>query len=1258
MSTTCPQRVKSKAGVSVVALAVLLFSTTLLHGIIANDAAKTVSSDGSISDTQAAVNYVDAKNADGWVLTVGSAGASYTWGSQLSINISHVTTIKGASATNRPTITSAAGGTGISMGVTNGKTITIRDFIFNEWNTSDSSTLFQISGSGVDCWRITNCKFNHGAPSKIVRVGNSGGGGTLTLGAEGPYGLVDNCQCGSGAGFYFFEVGQNWRRPMTWGTNKAFYVEDCTFTGSSIEFLTAVDSWNGARYVFRHNTLTNMFVASHGADSAGTLNSVLQMEVMHNTFTVSTAFDKAFFVRGGTFVFFDNKLNGAGYNFGVKMTYFRATPGTNTAVDRFYPQDYVGTMMPCSGYVGTTGADPKWPSEPWGSVPAYIWGNTGNAPLQYGIANSNSGGFNAPNRDYFLTPKPGYTEYTYPHPLRTGGSGTSDVTPPTVSVTAPANLATVSGTVSLTATAADETGLASVDFYVDGVLKLSDTVSPYAYSWDSTTTVNGAGKILGATANDTSGNVTSSQVSVTVNNPVAAIAIAPSVLAWGDVEEDTAPADKTIVVTNSGAGTLAGVATVAAPFTIQSGGTYSLAAGATQDVVVRYRPTMQHRDSQNVSFTGGGGASATATGTAYTLLGLTFNAAAGLVDPPFTIADSTSILANGSFESDLTSWGGTGNRSIVTAGVSSGSKAVRFNVQTVCPRGGWSVHFVDSQNVAPSTPRLATHVFDGSNSTFWHTDYSLVYPNPNVPHTLDINLGASYAVSGLRILPRQDGYSNGRPSQYEIYVSTDGATWGTAVSTGTLQDISSEQEVRFTPKTGQYVRFKAMTEVLGRAWTSIAELNVLHETTVVDGSLSQTFVTTPASTYTLLFDLGIDSTVTGAEQRLQIGVQGSASLLSQTASILSTQSGAVYTPKSYTFVADSASTTLTFTDASLATVNANLLLDNVRVTGPSAGTTIGQVTTVTDPLLGGSAVYYVNVTEAAEYTIAAMMNGTAGSVAIDFVNEPGVPEKKWTVPPTTGLALRTATWALDGAGSGSSTSKKWTLPVGVLKLTIRGLTPISIGDITISKTVEVTPPATPNTPSPAASATDVDLSISLSIVSSGATSYDYYLDTIDGTTLVAGGHLSGTFQPAFDLIPGTLYYAKVITHNTSGDSAPFSWTFTTVVPEVAPSVVEPASGATNVPTNILIKWNGEATSSYRIKLGTVNPPPIVEDATVDTLTFNPGILIPATLYYLAVESSDGSLTSGVQSFTTASAPAPTPPPDVGDVPVPAFIFVP
>ena len=105
--------------------------------------------------------------------------------------------------------------------------------------------------------------------------------------------------------------------------------------------------------------------------------------------------------------------------------------------------------------------------------------------------------------------------------LANGSGGGGDTQPPTVSITAPLNGATVSGTVSVTATASDNVGVTKVEFYLDGALTSTDTTSPYSWSWDTTAVVNGSHSLT-AKAYDAALNVgTSAAVSVTVSNSTA-----------------------------------------------------------------------------------------------------------------------------------------------------------------------------------------------------------------------------------------------------------------------------------------------------------------------------------------------------------------------------------------------------------------------------------------------------------------------------------------------------------------------------------------------------------------------------------------------------------------------------------------------------------------------------------------------------------------------------------------------------------------
>ena len=131
---------------------------------------------------------------------------------------------------------------------------------------------------------------------------------------------------------------------------------------------------------------------------------------------------------------------------------------------------------------------------------------------------------------------------------------------------------------------------------------------------------------------------------------------------------------------------------------------------------------------------------------------------------------------------------------------------------------------VDSEELVGENG-AAVNMLDGSSSTFWHTEWAP--RNPTHPHTLGLDLGGLYQVDGFRYLPRQDGSPNGTIAAYEFYVSADGICWGTPVSAGTLAADTTEKIVKFTAKAGRFVRLVALSEINGRPWTSVAELNIL-----------------------------------------------------------------------------------------------------------------------------------------------------------------------------------------------------------------------------------------------------------------------------------------------------------------------------------------------------------------------------------------------------------------------------------------------
>ncbi|MEK7069147.1 MAG: Ig-like domain-containing protein [Patescibacteria group bacterium] len=101
----------------------------------------------------------------------------------------------------------------------------------------------------------------------------------------------------------------------------------------------------------------------------------------------------------------------------------------------------------------------------------------------------------------------------------------SDTTLPTVSITAPANASTVSGTTTpINANATDNVGVVGVQFKLDGVnLGAEDLVYPYSTDWNTTLTGNGA-HALTAVARDAAGNtMTSATMIIAVNNASYAV---------------------------------------------------------------------------------------------------------------------------------------------------------------------------------------------------------------------------------------------------------------------------------------------------------------------------------------------------------------------------------------------------------------------------------------------------------------------------------------------------------------------------------------------------------------------------------------------------------------------------------------------------------------------------------------------------------------------------------------------------------------
>ncbi|MEN3039129.1 MAG: glycoside hydrolase family 44 protein [Candidatus Kryptonium sp.] len=91
--------------------------------------------------------------------------------------------------------------------------------------------------------------------------------------------------------------------------------------------------------------------------------------------------------------------------------------------------------------------------------------------------------------------------------------------PPGVSIVSPANGSVVSGIVNIRVNATDDKGISKVLFYINDICVSTDTTSPYSYSWNTASYLDGIYSIK-VVAYDTSNQTNQAQISVSVRNQI------------------------------------------------------------------------------------------------------------------------------------------------------------------------------------------------------------------------------------------------------------------------------------------------------------------------------------------------------------------------------------------------------------------------------------------------------------------------------------------------------------------------------------------------------------------------------------------------------------------------------------------------------------------------------------------------------------------------------------------------------------------
>jgi hypothetical protein len=387
------------------------------------DAAEVIrASSCAQADVQVAVN--SAKDGDTVLMPAGnSVWTSPSTGNMVNDNRPSVSvqgrslTLQGAGI-DKTVITDNTGGQcfQVPIRVVNGggRSLRIADFTFKSAATLADAAIDGIVNVSGGCkrFRIDHCKFEG------MRFGNA-----IVVSGE-TYGVIDHCtfvttaEPGNFKAFQIVGAGDDsWKEPLSLGTANAVYVEDCT-----LDYRLAyrcLDAANGARWVFRHNTVyNNTDVGTHGYDSDP--RSQLSGEVYDNTFlhTAAGNYYTLIAFRGGTGVVFNNKVRNTvgGWNSFVSLYYYCACPGNKTNTHPTATK-YPGKDQPGRGPDGD--GDGVQDLEP-----IYEWNNTVELSPHIVVADicPEVHTFIKENRDYCQrTPRPGYVPYAYPHPLTLAG---------------------------------------------------------------------------------------------------------------------------------------------------------------------------------------------------------------------------------------------------------------------------------------------------------------------------------------------------------------------------------------------------------------------------------------------------------------------------------------------------------------------------------------------------------------------------------------------------------------------------------------------------------------------------------------------------------------------------------------------------------------------------------------------------------------------------------------------------------------------
>ena len=146
----------------------------------------------------------------------------------------------------------------------------------------------------------------------------------------------------------------------------------------------------------------------------------------------------------------------------------------------------------------------------------------------------------------------------------------------------------------------------------------------------------------------------------------------------------------------------------------------------------------------------------------------------------------------------------------------------KWNTKGLLNGNDFKIVRFSSENVSNS--KFARNVIDSNANTIWHSQFS-----PEIkkhPHELIIDLGREFTLTGFRLLARQDAGWNGTLKDIEITVANNPKTFGPPTLKATLKKTKSTQDLKCAALKGRFIRIRALSEINGGPWASLAEFGV------------------------------------------------------------------------------------------------------------------------------------------------------------------------------------------------------------------------------------------------------------------------------------------------------------------------------------------------------------------------------------------------------------------------------------------------